>query len=120
MIGNSVVGTGSILDGRCGIRIGDNVCLSNQVNIWTMQHDINDISFGVKTGVVTVSDYAWISSKATILPGRSINQGAVIANSAVVTKDADSFAIYAGVPAQKIGDRNVDIGYRLNGHWWFM
>ena len=119
-IGNSVIGANSVLDARGGIRIGDNVCTSSQVNIWTMQHDPQDSAFGVNKGLVEIDDYAWISSKATILPGRMIGEGAVIANSSVVTKNCEPFSIYAGIPAHKIGERNKDLHYQLRDHWWFM
>ena len=44
-IGNSVVGVGALLDGRCGIIIHDDVTLAQNVCIFTLQHDVNDPSF---------------------------------------------------------------------------
>ena len=119
-IGNSVIGPRTILDGRSGIIIGDNVCISNQVNIWTNQHDTQDSMFGVNKGIVIIDDYAWISSRVTILPGRTVNKGAIIASGAVVTKDCEEFKIYGGVPAVIIGERNKNLTYQFDKHWYFI
>ena len=62
---------------------------------------------------VTISDYAWLSSRTTILPGVTIGEGAVVAAGAVVTKDVADHAIVAGVPARVIGTRTANLEYRL-------
>lgn len=47
-----------------------------------------------------------IGSSVNILAGVAIGESAIIASGAVVTKDIDSFGIYAGVPAKKIKQYN--------------
>ena len=44
--------------------------------------------------------------RAIILPGITIGEGAVVAAGAVVTKDVEPYAIVAGNPARKIGERD--------------
>ncbi len=44
----------------------------------------------------------WIGSNATILPGVTIGDGAIIGANAVVTKDVKENTIVAGVPAKLI------------------
>ena len=44
----------------------------------------------------------WIGDKATILPGVTIGDGAVIAANAVVTKDVPEYSVVAGIPARVI------------------
>lgn len=109
----SVVGFWATLDGRQGIRIGENVNLSSEVALWTLQHDPDDREFGVRGGPIVVEDFAWISFRATILPGVRIGRGAVVAANSVVTKDVEDFAIVGGVPAKVIGRRREDLSYRL-------
>ena len=46
---------------------------------------------------------ASIGSNATILPGITIGEGALIGAGAVVVKDVPNFAVVAGVPARVIG-----------------
>lgn len=113
-IGNfSSIGDQCILDGRGSLVIGDSVNLSTGAWIWTMQHDPNDPNFGVISGKVTIEDYAWISSRTTILPGVTIGYGAVVAAGAVVTNSVEPFTIVGGVPAKKIGERNPELNYKL-------
>ena len=115
----AVIGDNSILDGRCGLYIGENVNFSTGVNIWTLQHDLNDSMFRCnnKGGAVIIGNRAWVSTRTTILPGVNIGEGAVIAAGAVVTKDCEEFSVYGGVPAKKIGERNRDLQYKLGGSY---
>lgn len=113
-IGNgSIIGTDCILDGRAGISLGRSVNLSSEVAIWTLQHSPGDSTFGLKSGSVQIGDRAWISFRATLLPGVTIGEGAVVAAGAVVTKDVAPFSIVAGIPAQHIGERPHDLTYDL-------
>jgi len=52
----------------------------------------------------TVKRRASIGTNATILPGVTIGEAALVAAGAVVTSDVPAFAIVAGVPAKVIGD----------------
>jgi acetyltransferase-like isoleucine patch superfamily enzyme len=47
---------------------------------------------------------ASIGSNATILPGLTIGEAALIGAGAVVTADVEDYAIVAGVPARVVGD----------------
>lgn len=110
---NTVIGRGAILDGRCGISIGNNVNFSSGVWIWTLEHDKDDPAFGPQGSPVVVEDRAWLSCRSTILPGVTIGEGAIVCAGAVVTKDVAPFAIVAGVPAKKIAERRRDLTYDL-------
>ena len=108
-----------VLDGRGSLIIGNNVDIAQETNIWTEQHDYNSPSFKAFVGRVTIEDYVWIASRATILPGVTIGRGAVVACGAVVTKDVAPFSIVAGVPAKVIGIRQNHLSYRLGDRAWF-
>ena len=53
-------------------------------------------------GPVVIGNDVWIGDKATILPGVTIGDGAVIAANAVVTKDVPAYAVVGGNPAKII------------------
>ena len=109
----------SVLDGRGGLTIGNNVDIAQEVNIWTEQHDYNSPVYKSVNKAVVIEDYVWIASRATILPGVCIGRGAVIACGAVVTKDVPPLAIVAGVPAKVIGTRKNCMEYHLGSRAWF-
>lgn len=116
----TVINKNCMIDGRNGgVTIGDNVDIAQEVNIWTEQHDYNSPSYDAIGGAVVIEDYAWIASRATILPGVTIGRGAVVACCSVVTKDVPPMTIVAGVPARKIGERNASLSYKHNCRAWF-
>jgi acetyltransferase-like isoleucine patch superfamily enzyme len=121
-IGNSTsIGHNSVLDGRGGLTIGDNVNFSSEVMVWTKQHDPQDSEFIIISKPVVIEDYAWVSCRAIILPGIIIGKGAVVAAGAVVTKDVKPYTIVGGVPAREIGKRNENLVYKVGsqkGAWF--
>lgn len=99
------IGPRVLLDGRCGLVLGKSVTIGYDAIIWTLNHDYNDINFSGKGAPVFVGDFVWICSRAIILPGVKIGEGAVIASGAIVTHDVDPYTIVAGIPAKVIGKR---------------
>ncbi len=63
---------------------------------------------GLSKGDIVVDDDVWIGSRAIILSGVHIGQGAVIGAGAVVTKDVPPYAIVGGIPARVIKYRFSD------------
>ena len=53
-------------------------------------------------GPVIIGNDVWIGEKATILPGVTIGNGAVVAANTVVTKDVPAYSVVAGNPARII------------------
>ncbi|WP_425511191.1 CatB-related O-acetyltransferase [sulfur-oxidizing endosymbiont of Gigantopelta aegis] len=62
----------------------------------------------------------WICGNAIILSGVTIGDGAVIGNSAVVTRNVKPYSIVAGNPAKHIKYRfdSETISELLNIRWW--
>lgn len=116
---NSVVHFDCILDGRCGLEIGNCVDIGHQVNIFTLQHDIDDPRYGTKGGKVVIDDYAVIGGRSTILPDVHIGKGAVVATGAVVTKDVGPYEMVGGVPARFIRKRSEVLVYKLSYRRYF-
>lgn len=112
---NCVINESCLIDGRGGLlKIGNNVDIARETNIWTLEHDPNSKFHESKGGNVIIEDYVWIASRCTILPGVKIGYGAVVASGAVVTKDVEPMCIVGGIPAQVIGKRKNDLKYSLN------
>ena len=100
------IGPKVLLDARKGLEIGENVTIAYEAIIWTLHHDMNSADFHTCGAKTTIDDYAWICSRAILLPGVHIGKGAVVASGAVVTKDVEPFTVVAGIPAKPIGKRN--------------
>jgi len=102
------------LDGRGEIIIGNNVNISPEVMILTAYHDPDSEDFAGVEKPVTIEDYAWIATRALVLPGVKIGCGAIVAAGAVVTKDVPPGVIVGGNPARPIRDRKGTQHYQLH------
>lgn len=71
-------------------------------------------------GTVEIENDVWIGTNAIIMPGVKIENGAIIAAGAVVTKSVPAYAIVGGVPAKLIKFRfDVDTINLLQAtKWW--
>ena len=58
---------------------------------------------------IDIGNHVWIGSKANILKGIKIGEGAIVASGAVVTKDVPEHSLVAGDPA-KVIRQNVEWG----------
>lgn len=86
-----------------GITIEDEVLIGPKVNLITENHplDPNDRR-ALITKPITIKRKAWIGAAATILPGVTVGENAVVAAGAVVSKDVPDNTIVGGVPAKEI------------------
>jgi acetyltransferase-like isoleucine patch superfamily enzyme len=116
---HSVINRDCTLDGRGKLTIGKNVSISPEVMILTAEHAVQDPGFAGVEKPIVIHDYVWIGSRAVILPGVTLGEGAVVAAGAVVTKDVPDYAIVGGVPARQIGNRNRQLSYTLEYQRWF-
>jgi acetyltransferase-like isoleucine patch superfamily enzyme len=114
-LGNrNIINFGCLFDGRkFHIRTGDDVSIGPEAAILTLGHDPQSPEFADRGGDVIIGNRVWIGCHALILPGVVIGEGAVVGAGAVVTKDVEPFAIVAGNPARKIGERNRELRYEL-------
>lgn len=69
-----------------------------------------------------IGNDVWIGSRALVLQGVTIGDGAVVGAGAVVTKDVEPYTIVAGNPARVIRKRFDDetISRLLASKWWNM
>jgi acetyltransferase-like isoleucine patch superfamily enzyme len=98
---NVVVHRHVLLDDRGGIEVGNNVSISDYVNIYSHTHDINNIE-KVYNRPTRIGDGVRITYHATVLAGIHIGEHAMIGTGAVVTKDVADYHIALGIPAKTI------------------
>ena len=93
----------------------DNVNVSSNVSIYTLQHDHRDPKFGTIGGKVVIGDRVWLGSNVIVLPGVTIGEGAVCCAGCVVTKAVEPYAVVAGIPAKKVNERPRNLMYEFDG-----
>lgn len=86
-----------------GITIEDDVLIGPKVSLITENHPLNPkLRKGLIGKPIHIKKNAWIGANATILPGVTIGENAVIAAGAVVSKDVPDNVVVGGIPAKII------------------
>ena len=100
---NVFINSGCRFQDQGGIYIGNDVLIGHNAVFATLNH-IEDPHkrANMVPGKIVVGDRVWIGSNATILPGVTIGDGAIIAAGAVVTRDVQEYSVVGGVPAREI------------------
>jgi carbonic anhydrase/acetyltransferase-like protein (isoleucine patch superfamily) len=91
------------------ISIGAGVFIGEQVII--RDSDSHELQGGrlASTAPIAIGNHVWIGTRAMILKGVSVGDGAVVAAGAVVTRDVPAGSLVAGVPAEV---RRTDVSWR--------
>ena len=88
---------------RGGIVLEDDVLIGPKVNLITINHPLDPSKrhSTISTSIV-IKKNAWIGAGASVMPGITIGENAVVAAAAVVTKDVPDHVVVAGIPAKVI------------------
>jgi putative colanic acid biosynthesis acetyltransferase WcaF len=87
------------------ITIGSHATVSQQAYLCGATHDLHDPGFPLVARSITIGRRAWICARATVLPGITVGDGAVLALGAVATRNVDPWTIHGGIPATRLGAR---------------
>lgn len=86
-----------------GIYIGDGTLIGHNVVLATLNHAKSPSErSSMIPAPIHIGKDVWIGSNATVLPGVTIGDGAIIAAGAVVTKNVPERTIVGGIPATVI------------------
>ncbi|THE63935.1 antibiotic acetyltransferase [Salinadaptatus halalkaliphilus] len=136
--GTVAVGRRTNLEPHCelvgDVTIGNYCAIARETTFQEPNHEMDRASMQIRfydevldsdlaptsEGPITVGNDVWVGTRATILSGVSIGDGAVIGAGAVVTDDVDPYAVVAGVPAERVGWRfSEPIREKLlDLEWW--
>lgn len=117
-LGTNVNLNGLQIIGGGPVTIGDNFHSGTGLKILTQNHNYDhgqSIPYD-KTSIakpVTIDDNVWVGINATILPGVSVGEGAVIQAGSVVVRDVEPLSIVGGSPAVHIKNRDSDHYFEL-------
>jgi maltose O-acetyltransferase len=106
----SSIGEGAKIRGS--VQIGNHVMMGEDVLIVSWKHDFSRIDIPMtqqgfqEQKTVIIGDDIWIGSRAILLPGVHIGNGAIVGAGSVVTNNVPPYAIVGGNPARVIRLRN--------------
>lgn len=100
---NVFINSGCRFQDQGGIIIGDGVLIGHNVVLATLNHDVDPQKRSdMFPAPIRIGNNVWIGAQATVLPGVTIGDGAIIAAGAVVSRDVPANVIVGGVPAKII------------------
>lgn len=123
-LGDNVHFLGLIIHDEGAVTIGDNFHSGSGCLLITQNHnyDTGDAIPYDSTFVsepVEIGDNVWFGVNVTVLPGVSIEEGAIIQTDSVVTEDIPKGAIAGGHPAEVFDHRDMDHYERLKAEGKF-
>lgn len=101
-IGNNVfINSNCLAMARGGITLEDDVMLAANVQLLSNNHDEYDRQV-LLCKPIHIKKGAWIGAGASILPGVTIGEYAIVGAGAIVTKDVGDYEVAVGVPAKVV------------------
>jgi putative colanic acid biosynthesis acetyltransferase WcaF len=92
------------------IEIGSHAILSQGAYLCGATHDYDDPGFPLIAYRMSLGAYAWVCARASVAPGVSLGEGAVLGLGSVATRNLDPWTVYAGTPAVRVKDRKPNPG----------
>ena len=107
-IGNNVfINFNSLLMARGGITVEDDVLMAANVQLLSNNHDEYDRQV-LTCKPIHIKKGAWIGACASILPGVTVGENAIVGAGAIVTKDVPDCAVVVGSPARVVKTLDKD------------
>lgn len=106
---NVFINSGCRFQDQGGITIGDGALIGHSVVLATLNHGLSsEERHDLFPAPIHIGRNVWIGANATVLPGVTIGDDAVVAAGAVVTKDVPAKTVVAGVPAKLLHSIDED------------
>lgn len=97
------INSGCAFQDQGGVTIGDDCLIGHNAVFATLNHDLDPTRRGdLHPAPIVVGSNVWIGANATLLPGVTIGNDAVVAAAAVVTKDVPASTVVVGSPARVV------------------
>jgi len=104
----SVIGPRVEIYDKAQVVIGDFVIISQDSYLCTASHDVTSRSMELVLKPIELKNGVWVAAKSIVLPGVTLEVGAVCGAGSVVTKDVPAWSVVAGNPAKKVKDRILE------------
>ncbi len=104
---NVVIHRHVLLDDRGGIRLGNQVSISDYANIYSHTHDIVEPKL-VHTPPTVLEDGVRITYHATVLAGTRIARDSMVGALALANRDTSPSTVHVGIPARPVKEKPSD------------
>lgn len=106
VVGNHVwIGEDVWIDNLDDLVIGNNVCVSQGAMLLCGNHNYKKSTFDLMIGKIRIEDGVWIGAKSTVTQNVICESHSVLSVNSVASSNLESYTIYRGNPAIKVGDR---------------
>lgn len=118
---NCHIGTGSFLDARGGLEIGDGTIFSDDVAVLTYNHNLRDRRLlpydeRIEKKKVLIGRGCWLGRGVLVAPGATIGVGAAVGMGTVVAGIVADNTLVVGNPHRQVRElAKVDREYRAGG-----
>ena len=96
------------------IEVEEGATVAQESYLCTGTHDFTNPNMQLITKPITIKKNAFLGVRSMILPNIVVGENSVVGAQEVVTKNIPANEIYAGNPAQKIGERKILNEAKLN------
>jgi putative colanic acid biosynthesis acetyltransferase WcaF len=103
----AAIADGAIIYNPKPIRLGVHAIVSQDAYLCGATHDYEDPGFPLISSPITLGNYSWICARATVQPGVTVGDGAVLALGSVASRDLLPWTVYGGIPARRIKARKI-------------
>jgi putative colanic acid biosynthesis acetyltransferase WcaF len=105
-VGNDVwIGEGVRIDNLALVKLGSNVCVSQNAFLLTGNHNYRSEDFELMTGLITIEDEVWVGASSVVCPNTVLTQGTIITVGSVISGTTKANRVYRGNPAIDIKPR---------------
>lgn len=104
------IGDNAVLYSLGIIEIGRNSTIAQESYLCTGSHDFSKDALPLTTKKIQIKDDVFIGARAFIMPGVTVEDGAIIGACAVVYKNVEKHTVVSGNPAKLIKYRRYDNG----------
>lgn len=97
------INSGCTFQDQGGVVIGDDCLIGHNTVLATLNHDLAPSRRAdMRPAPIVIGRNVWIGSNATVLPGVTIGDDAVVAAASVVTQDVPEKSVVLGSPARVV------------------
>ena len=105
-IGSDVwIGEGVRIDNLAKIKLGSDVCISQNAFLLTGNHNYRSETFDLMIGSITIEDEVWVGASVVVCPNTILSKGTVVSVGSVISGATICDQVYRGNPAVAVRHR---------------